>query len=320
MSTTTPWSAPTDPDQARLPDAVHLSGVHRSFGALEAVAGIDLRIRPGEVLALLGPNGAGKTTTVDMILGLGRPTSGQVRVFGMTPRQAVDRGLVSAVMQTGGLLPDITVRETVALTASLFAHRIDVDEAMERAGVADFASRTVRKCSGGQQQRLRFAMALVSDPALLILDEPTTGMDVEGRRSFWQAIHADAADGRTVVFATHYLEEADDFADRIVLVRHGRVVADGTAAQIRASVSGRTLRAALTGPAEQVRSALAPLAAGARIGNIEILGGTLSLTATDTDAVAALLLGEHLAKDLEITSRGLEDAFIALTSDAPVSA
>ena len=229
MSTAT-LPAPGRPLHASPVDAVRLTGLRKSFGAVDAVNGIDLTIRPGEVVALLGPNGAGKTTTIDMILGLSRPTGGEVRTFGMPPRRAVDRGLVSAVMQSGGLLPDITVRETVALTASLFAHRIDVDEAMERAGVADFASRTVRKCSGGQQQRLRFAMALVSDPALLILDEPITGMDVDGRRSFWQAIHADAADGRTVVFATHYLEEADDFADRIVLVRHGRIVVDGTAA------------------------------------------------------------------------------------------
>ena len=319
MSTAT-LPAPGRPLHAGPVDAVRLTDLRKSFGAVDAVNGIDLTIRPGEVVALLGPNGAGKTTTIDMILGLSRPTGGEVRTFGMPPRRAVDRGLVSAVMQSGGLLPDITVRETVALTASLFAHRIDVDEAMERAGVADFASRTVRKCSGGQQQRLRFAMALVSDPALLILDEPTTGMDVEGRRSFWQAIHADAADGRTVVFATHYLEEADDFADRIVLVRHGRIVADGTAAQIRASVSGRTLRATLTGPAERVRGALAPLAAGARIDDVEILGSALSLTATDTDAVAAVLLNERLAKDLEITSRGLEDAFVALTTDTPARA
>ena len=319
MSTAT-LPAPGRPLHAGPVDAVRLTGLRKSFGAVDAVNGIDLTIRPGEVVALLGPNGAGKTTTIDMILGLSRPTGGEVSTFGMPPRRAVDRGLVSAVMQSGGLLPDITVRETVALTASLFAHRIDVDEAMERAGVADFASRTVRKCSGGQQQRLRFAMALVSDPALLILDEPTTGMDVEGRRSFWQAIHADAAAGRTVVFATHYLEEADDFADRIVLVRHGRIVADGTAAQIRASVSGRTLRATLTGPAERVRGALAPLAAGARIGDVEILGSALSLTATDTDAVAAVLLNERLAKDLEITSRGLEDAFVALTTDTPARA
>ena len=296
-------------------DAVRLTDLHKSFGDVTAVDGIDLTIRPGEIVALLGPNGAGKTTTIDMILGLSRPTSGDARVFGMTPRQAVDRGLVAAVMQTAGLLPDITVRETVELTASLFSHRTDAEEAMRRAGVTDFASRIVKKCSGGQQQRLRFAMALVSDPALLILDEPTTGMDVEGRRSFWEAIHADAEHGRTIVFATHYLEEADAFADRIILMRHGRIIADGTAAEIRASVSGRSLRATLTCTPEQLRDALADAQIRGQVHDVEILGNTLTLTSTDTDAVAALLLSEHLAKDLEITSRGLEDAFVALTSD-----
>ena len=307
VSITTPAAEPAD--------AVRLTALHKSFGDVIAVDGIDLTIRPGEVVALLGPNGAGKTTTIDMILGLSRPTGGEVSTFGMSPRQAVNRGLIAAVMQTAGLLPDITVRETVELTASLFSHRIDTEEAMRRAGVTDFASRIVKKCSGGQQQRLRFAMALVSDPALLILDEPTTGMDVEGRRGFWEAIHADATHGRTIIFATHYLEEADAFADRIILMRHGRIIADGTAAEIRTSVSGRSLRATLTCTAEQLRSALTDLQARGRVHDIEVLGSALTLSSTDTDAVAALLLSNHLAKDLEITSRGLEDAFVALTSD-----
>ena len=319
MSTATPRPDP-EPSAQEAPqtdraDAVRLTDLHKSFGDVTAVDGIDLTIRPGEVVALLGPNGAGKTTTIDMILGLSRPTSGDARVFGTTPRQAVDRGLVAAVMQTAGLLPDITVRETVELTASLFSHRTDAEEAMRRAGVTDFASRIVKKCSGGQQQRLRFAMALVSDPALLILDEPTTGMDVEGRRSFWEAIHADAEHGRTIVFATHYLEEADAFADRIILMRHGRIIADGTAAEIRASVSGRSVRATLTCAPERLHDALADLRAQGTVSDVEILGSALTLSSTDTDAVAALLLGEHLAKDLEITSRGLEEAFVALTSD-----
>ena len=316
MSTTTTLPAPEPPLRTSTDAAITTTNLHKSFGDLTAVDGIDLTIRPGEVVAFLGPNGAGKTTTIDMILGLSRPTSGEVRTFGMTPRQAVDRGLVTAVMQTGGLLPDITVRETVALTASFFTHRIEVDEAMQRAGVTDFASRTVRKCSGGQQQRLRFAMALVSDPALLVLDEPTTGMDVEGRRSFWEAIHADAAGGRTVLFATHYLEEADAYADRIILIRHGRIIADGTAAEIRASVSGRSLRATLTCAPERLRDALADAQNRGQVHDVEILGSTLTLSSTDSDAVAALLLSEHLAQDLEITSRGLEDAFMALTSDS----
>ena len=319
MSTTTPRPAPESslqvvPQTDRV-DAISLTDLHKSFGDVTAVDGTDLTIRPGEVVALLGPNGAGKTTTIDMILGLSDPTSGEVSTFGMSPRQAVDRGLIAAVMQTAGLLPDITVRDTVELTASLFSHKIDTEEAMRRAGVTDFASRIVKKCSGGQQQRLRFAMALVSDPALLILDEPTTGMDVGGRRSFWEAIHADAEQGRTIVFATHYLEEADAFADRIILMRHGRIIADGTAAQIRTSVSGRTLRATLTCEPERLRGALADLQPREQVRDIEILGNTLTLSSTDTDTVAELLLSDHLAKDLEITSRGLEDAFVALTGD-----
>jgi len=189
--------------------AVRLDGVTKSFGAVEAVRGIDLELQQGEIVAFLGPNGAGKTTTIDMILGLSQPTTGTARVLGLEPRQAIARGLVSAVMQTGGLLKDLSVRETVQYTASLFADTRSVDEVLDNAGITAIADRKVGKCSGGEQQRLRFAMALLSDPALLLLDEPTTGMDVEGRRTFWSAIRADAEKGRTVLFATHYLEEAD---------------------------------------------------------------------------------------------------------------
>src|SRR3954468_17715646 len=190
--------------------AVDLDGVVKRFGAVTAVDGIDLRIRPGEVVALLGPNGAGKTTTVDMLLGLSRPTEGTVQVYGRPPHEAVALGLVSAVMQTGGLLKDYTVEETVKLSAVLFGRpSAAADEGWCRAGIADIGKRLVGKCSGGQQQRLRFAMALVHDPELLILDEPTTGMDVGGRHDFWTAIREDARGGRTVIFATHYLEEAD---------------------------------------------------------------------------------------------------------------
>src|SRR3954467_2717818 len=226
--------------------AVRLAGVTKHFGPVAAVRGLDLTIGQGEVVAFLGPNGAGKTSTIDMVLGLSRPTTGEVSVLGQDPRTAIARGLVAAVMQTGGLLKDLTVRETVEYTASLFASSEPVDDVLARAGITGIAGRRVGKCSGGEQQRLRFAMALLSDPALLLLDEPTTGMDVEGRRTFWSAIRADAARGRTVMFATHYLEEADAYADRIVLISHGRIVADGTGAQIKALASGRTIR--FTGP------------------------------------------------------------------------
>jgi len=245
-----------------------------------------------------------------MILGLSRPDAGAVEVYGMAPRQAVRKGLVSAVMQTGGLLKDLTVAETAQYTASLFAVSRPVGEVLERAGITAIAGRRVGRCSGGEQQRLRFAMALIPDPELLILDEPTQGMDVEGRRGFWQAIREDAASGRTIVFATHYLEEADAYADRIVLISKGQIVADGTAAEVKDLASGRTIRATLPGADETALRAI-PGADG-----VEIRGDTVLIHCGDSDAVARRLLNQTPARDLEITSRGLEDAFLALTGDA----
>jgi ABC-2 type transport system ATP-binding protein len=293
----------------RVP-AIRLGDLTKSFGDVHAVRGIDLRIEQGEIVAFLGPNGAGKTTTIDLLLGLSQPIAGSVEVLGHTPRQAIARGLVSAVMQTGGLLKDLTVRETVEYTASLFADTQPVDAVLAHAGITALADRRVGKCSGGEQQRLRFAMALLSDPALLLLDEPTTGMDVEGRRAFWAAIRRDAEQGRTVLFATHYLEEADQYADRIVLMRKGRIVADGTGSQIKALAAGRTVRATLDDPDHR---ALARLDG---VDSVEVRGDTVLLHARDTDAVARYLLTQTGARDLEITARGIEEAFLTLTGDA----
>ncbi|MFC5678262.1 ABC transporter ATP-binding protein [Aeromicrobium endophyticum] len=293
----------------RSTPAVHVDGIVKRFGDVTAVDHLSLDIHPGEVVAFLGPNGAGKTTTVDMILGLTRPDEGVVEVFGGDARAAVALGRVAAVMQSGGLLKDFTLRETVELTASLFRPARPVDEVLERAGILDVADRPVGKASGGQQQRLRFALALLPDPDLLILDEPTTGMDVQGRRDFWSAIRSDAARGRTTVFATHYLEEADAYADRIVLVRHGRVVADGTAAEIKAMASGRTVRATLP------NADAASLARLAGVDAVDVRGDSVIVHGSDSDAIARHLLGHTEARDLEITSRNLEEAFVALTAD-----
>ncbi|MCU1481962.1 MAG: transporter ATP-binding protein [Subtercola sp.] len=289
-------------------DAVALRGLTKSFGRVQAVKNVDLTVKPGEVVAFLGPNGAGKTSTVDMILGLSKPDAGEVTIYGMAPHIAIARGQVAAVMQTGGLLRDLTVRETIVLTATLFPGARPVDEVLERAGILDIGDRRVGKCSGGQQQRLRFALALLPDPDLLILDEPTTGMDVEGRRDFWNAIRADAATGRTVIFATHYLEEADAYADRIVLIREGEIVADGTAAEIKNLASGRTVRATVS---NLDRAALSSLPG---VDDIEDRGEGVLIHASDSDAVARYLLTETDARDLEITSHNLEDAFLTLTS------
>lgn len=307
----TGWQPGSPNPAAPKPLAVDLKGLHKAFGSVEAVRGIDLEIASGEIVAFLGPNGAGKTSTIDMILGLSRPSAGQVSVFGISPRQAIARGLVSAVMQSGGLLKDLTVAETARYTASLFSHARPVTEVLDRAGLTPIAGRMVAKCSGGEQQRLRFAIALLSDPELLVLDEPTTGMDVEGRRSFWDAIRTDATLGRTVLFATHYLEEADAYADRIVLVRKGHVVADGTSSEIKSLAAGRTVRVTLAHADE------AALRRVPGVDSVEIRGATVLVHANDSDAVARHLLNSTEARDLEITTRGLEDAFVALTGSDP---
>lgn len=298
--------------------AVAATGLVKSFrGAhgdrVQAVRGVDLTIGQGEIVAFLGPNGAGKTTTIDILLGLSDPDAGTVEVFGQSPRAAISHGLVSAVLQTGGLLGDLSVRETLRLTASLFVDTRPIDEVLQRAGISDIADRRVSVCSGGQQQRLRFAMALLSDPGLLILDEPTTGMDVEGRRSFWSSIRTDAARGRTVLFATHYLAEADEYADRIVLMSHGRIVADGTTADIKNLVAGRTLRATLPG-ADQVALAAIP-----GVDRVELKGDRVEIHAKDSDAVARYLLTQTPARDLDIVPENLENVFLALTGNDSTS-
>jgi len=222
----------------------HLS---KRYDSLVAVDDVSFQVAPGEVLGFLGPNGAGKTTTIDMLLGLAAPDSGSVRVFGGTPHEALATGRISAVLQSGGLLPDLTVSETVQLIATLHTNPRPVEEVLARAGIAEIGGRMVGKCSGGQKQRLRFALALLPNPDLIVLDEPTTGMDVEGRRDFWNAMRQDSDRGRTVLFATHYLDEAEEFADRVVLMRDGLIIADGSVAEVRSAVSGRTLTAQVPG-------------------------------------------------------------------------
>ena len=294
------------------PHALRLRGVSKSFTAggdrVEAVKEVDLDIAGGEIVAMLGPNGAGKTTTLDMVLGLTTPSAGTVEVFGLPPRRAVDAGRVSAVLQTGGLLRDLTVEETVRVIASAFANPQPVEVVMERAGITSLARRKVSKCSGGEQQRLRFALALLPDPDLLVLDEPTAGMDVAARRAFWATMHAEAAQGRTVVFATHYLEEANSFAERIVLMSDGRIVADDTTEAIRARATGRVVTADLDRSCdEEVRHL-----PGVR--SLERQGERVQVLAADSDALALTLLTDLGATNLEITSGSLDEAFLALTS------
>jgi len=288
---------------------IRLTNLTKSYGDLKAVAGIDLLINPGETLALLGPNGAGKSTTIDMMLGLIRPDAGSVSLFGASPTEAVDAGVVSGMLQTGSLPQYLSVRELVAMMASLYPHPLKVEDALRHAGILEIADRATSKLSGGQTQRVRMAIALIADPEMLVLDEPTAALDVEGRRNFWESIRGVAARGKTIIFATHYLEEADAYADRIILLRHGLIVADGTSSEVKAMAAGRTVRATLAGADEAMLRAI-PGADG-----VEVRGETVLIHSNDSDAVARYLLMSTQARDLEIAPRGLEDAFIALTSD-----
>ncbi|WP_328451215.1 ABC transporter ATP-binding protein [Amycolatopsis sp. NBC_00438] len=290
--------------------AIHLTGLRKHYGDVHAVDGVDLTIAPGEVVALLGPNGAGKSTTVDMILGLSTPDSGEVRVFGRKPIDAVRAGLIGAMLQGGALMDDLTVAETVGMVAALHRKPMPVAEALRAAGVEELAGRRANKLSGGQKQRVRFAVALVSNPDLLILDEPTAAMDVGTRREFWQSMYSFTESGRTVVFATHYLEEAEEFADRVVLMRRGRIVADGSVAEVRALAGGRSLRAAVPGATE------AAIAALPGVKEFELRGDRVAISTGDSDATLwALKAAVPSVYDIEISAVGLEGAFLSLTAD-----
>jgi len=287
-----------------------LSQLSKSYGAVRAVRSLDLTIAPGETVALLGPNGAGKTTTIDMMLGLTRPDHGTISVFGVPPTKAVQAGWVGGMLQTGSPLDHLRVRELIALTASYYPAPLGVDGVLRLTGADAFAGQWTTKLSGGQAQRVRFAAALVGDPDLLLLDEPTAGIDVEGRRDFWQSMRDIAGQGKTVVFATHYLEEADAYADRIVLIAKGQVVADGPATEIKAQAASRTIRGTLPDADTAALRALPGVLAAERH------GAAVILSCSDADAALRALLGAFAGiRDVEVRGGSLEEAFMELTAD-----
>jgi ABC-2 type transport system ATP-binding protein len=293
---------------------ITLRGLKKTYrtpqGPVEAVREVSVHVGAGETVALLGPNGAGKTTTVDLLLGLQDPDDGSVDVFGGPPQRAVSDGRIGAMLQGGGVLRDLTVRELLAMMGALFPRPLPVDDTLELARLGALAERRTERLSGGETQRLRFAVALVSDPDLLVLDEPTVGMDVESRRAFWETVRDLSGSGKTVLFATHYLEEADAYADRALLMARGRIVADGPTNEIKALVGTRTIRATLPGvPAETL--ATLPGVAGA-----ERRGETVVLVCTDSDAaLRELLATQPQAHDVEVRGAGLEEAFVQLTGE-----
>jgi ABC-2 type transport system ATP-binding protein len=292
--------------------AVSLRELTKSYRQVQAVRRVDVSIARGETVALLGPNGAGKSTTIDMLLGLTPPDTGEVELLGRSPREAVDAGLVGAMLQVGDLVRDLTPRELLSTVASLYPEPLRVKDVIQLVGIEGVADRRTQKLSGGESQRVRFALALIGDPQVLVLDEPTAGMDVMSRNAFWLAVRRYAAQGRTVLFATHYLEEAEEFADRVVLMARGDVVADGATSEVRARVGHKTIRATL--PGTDVESLLLlPSVLGA-----ENRGSAVRMSTSDSDETLRALLAEYPdVRDIEVTGAGLEEAFLELTEAVP---
>ncbi|HVC40999.1 MAG TPA: ABC transporter ATP-binding protein [Candidatus Saccharimonadales bacterium] len=288
--------------------AVRVDAVTRRFGPVLAVDNLSLTVERGRTVALLGPNGAGKTTTISMLLGLSKPDSGSIEIFRSAPGSPAAHADVGAMLQDGGMMPGVLVGELLAMVRSLYMSPLALGEVVDIAQLRELEKRRVDRLSGGQSQRLRLAMALIGDPRLLILDEPTAAMDVETRRGFWHAMEGFTERGRTILFSTHYLEEADAAADRIVMMARGRVVADGTPAAIKDSVGLRVIRFS---------------SAHAGIAGLETLPGAVSATAhgsrvelrcSDSDsALRALIATRPDARDIEVAGVALEDAFITIT-------
>jgi ABC-2 type transport system ATP-binding protein len=286
--------------------ALEISGLSVRFGGTRAVDGVDVAIPRGQTVALLGPNGAGKSSTVNAVLGLIRPDAGTIRVLGRTPSAAVRAGSVGAMLQHGGLPSEARVGEVLDLARRSFPTAWPLDDLVATAGIDGLLGRTTDALSGGQRQRVLLALALAGAPPLLLLDEPTSAMDVEGRRAFWTTMRGLADRGHTVVFATHHLAEADAVADRVVVMAHGRVVADGPAAAIKAGAAGRTI--SFTAPPERRLDALPGVTAADRQGD------TAVLTTADPEATLRALLADGVPlPDLEVRGASLEEAVLGLT-------
>lgn len=291
------------------PAVASFDRVTRRFGEVTALKGLSFDIKQGETVALLGPNGAGKTTATEILLGLIQADEGDVRLYGGAPAEAVARGRVGAMLQDAGLPQGVTAAELIELIRALYPEPLSLDDALRLSDLEDVAHRRVERLSGGQQQRVRLALALAGDPELLVLDEPTAALDVAARRAFWERVGASVADGRTVLFATHRLEEADAVADRVLVIVEGRLVADGTPDQVKAAASGRS---AVSFAADGVAVDL--LRRLPAVEEVEAGRGRVTLHTTDPDVtVRALFERLPVVEDLKVTRAGMEDAFLQLT-------
>jgi ABC-2 type transport system ATP-binding protein len=293
---------------ARQP-AAEIQGLHARYGRVEAVSGLDLTIEHGSLVALLGPNGAGKSTTINCLIGLKRIDEGRVVVAGTSPRQAVRSGAVGAMLQVSGLPSGAKVRDVLRLASKLHRGGADVDRSLAVAGLEEVAGREVTRLSGGQAQRVRFAMTIAGNPRLLFLDEPTVGMDVESRELFWREVRRLAEAGTTILFATHYLAEAERYADRVVVIAKGRLVADGTPSELRSRDRSEKVIELSSDEPERVR---ALDLSGAR--SVEIDGRQVRIRTSDADATMRVLYQSGVdVRDISVEASDLDDVFLRLT-------
>ena len=295
---------------SRMPEtpALDVEGLTVRYGGTVAVDALDLRIPRGQTVALLGSNGAGKSSTLNAVLGLFRPAAGAVRLLGAEPAAAIRSGGVGAMLQHGGLPSETRVGEVLALVRGRYPDPWPLDDLLATAGIQGLLRRKVDALSGGQRQRVLLALALAGAPPLLVLDEPTSAMDVEGRQAFWTTMRGLADRGHTVVFATHHLDEADAVADRVVVIGAGRVVADGSASAIKSRIAGRTVRFRCPGP----RAELAALPGVTAVGGA---GELVELATSDAEATLRALLADRATlPGLEVRGATLEQAFLHLTS------
>jgi ABC-2 type transport system ATP-binding protein len=287
-----------------------LQGVRRRYGAVQALDGLDLALAPGQLLALLGPNGAGKTTAIQLLLGLQAPDAGQVELFGRSPRDVAARRGMGVMLQSAGIAENLRVDELLALTRSYYPQPRSVADCVAMAGLQGLLDRRYGRLSGGQQRRVQFALAICGRPRLLVLDEPTTGLDIEARQILWATLRELVAAGTAVLLTTHYLEEAEALADRVSVILAGRCIAEGSVAQIRAHVSQRRVRCLSALDAEAI-------AQWPQVRQARREGARLEIVVDEAEDVVRRLLAEDAAlSELEIQRAGLADAFLALTQDA----
>lgn len=289
--------------------AIELVEATKKYGDVEALKGVTFHIDSGEVVAMLGPNGAGKTTSINLMLGLRKPTGGQVRLFGLDPEDLRARRRCGVMLQESGVPEALKVRELVELFAAYYASPLPQAKAIQMAGLDEVAHKKVKDLSGGQRQRLYFALAIAGDPELLFLDEPTAGLDVEGRRGFVQAIRDFAASGKTILMTTHYLVEADQLAERVLVIDRGLVIADAPPAEIKARVPGKRVTFASRNPPPAAELE----ALGAH--NVELRDHRVRLLTNEPEAVLRELFRRDVeVADLEVAGADLEEAFVALTT------